>query len=419
MNLAHGLVALAFLGLNLVPVHGLQCKFKLEGYIYDLCPLIHTSKSLAPSTTSDSRHIHVHQDTSTPPTVTRYTYDINLGGEGLKRDATLPPPEQCPDGTWICMKITNIRPNHPSEPHRITHIIPVAGNIANSTNITSNLAGAPNTRGVNATARLLARKSDDKDELPALLITLNGGSYVSRRKRAVLYFLCDRSVAEPSTPIPSTFNHDTSSPRAALDADSAPDAAPTDTHWFSWRTRHACPSQQAVPTHSHVASRPSPTPHEGEEGEGDEGYIAPGIPLSDDTDTAKRTKFGGIVIGCFVALTLLFYGIYILNTRRKRPYTSLSTDFTTASPFPFISLPFTLPPLPFSLPAFFRPRRKLRPRRYFRAQGGSAYNPLSAEEYEIQDEDSEDGAVVDFQKQALLQGRRTGEAGAAGYGSVR
>jgi hypothetical protein len=119
-------------------------------------------------------------------------------------------------------------------------------------------------------------------------------------------------------------------------------------------------------------------------------------------------------------LTVLFYGTYTLHMQRhKRPYASLSQDHATPSLFPFAfpSLPFALPPLPFSLPIFLRPQRGSGTRTYTRSRLGSEYDPLTAEEYEIQDDD--DGAVVDFQRQGLLQGRKTGTPGQSGYGSVR
>lgn len=87
-------VALTFLGTIAVPAHCLQCRFKIATYTYDLCPLFFTlDSSLSPIPLS-SRRIIIYEDTSTPPTLTRKTYAIDLGGEGLKNDPTLSEAEQ-------------------------------------------------------------------------------------------------------------------------------------------------------------------------------------------------------------------------------------------------------------------------------------------------------------------------------------
>ena len=92
-NLLQIFVALAVLSTIFVPVHCLQCRFKLGTYTYDLCPLFFTFDSSLSSITSP-RNIRIQKDTSTPPTISRDIYDIDLGGEGLKKDPTLPENEQ-------------------------------------------------------------------------------------------------------------------------------------------------------------------------------------------------------------------------------------------------------------------------------------------------------------------------------------
>lgn len=95
-------------------VHGLQCKFRLASYTYDLCPLLFTSSSLRTPAISSviSRQIHLQQDKETPPTVTRQEYDIDLGGEGLAKDGTLPATEQVRDfiQDWFSICTCNVEP---------------------------------------------------------------------------------------------------------------------------------------------------------------------------------------------------------------------------------------------------------------------------------------------------------------------
>ena len=97
MRAWHGQLLPTFAGLMVLmvsPVQGLQCKFKLAPYHYDLCPLFFTTDSSLSLDAPSPRRIHLHKDMSTPPTVTRNAYEIDLGGEGIKKDPTLPATEQ-------------------------------------------------------------------------------------------------------------------------------------------------------------------------------------------------------------------------------------------------------------------------------------------------------------------------------------
>ncbi|KAJ7579064.1 autophagy-related protein 27-domain-containing protein [Mycena floridula] len=173
-----------------------QCKFTVQNYSYDLCPLIQRADEL-----------QVTKDIDTPPTHTKNTYRIGLGGP-LRRNGELPPAEQCPEGTWICLSVTNTRPDHPSEPTRILQVVPVAA-----------------ADGLRPTATI-----DHSNDIPFLVVTLNGGSYLDEAQRARFRFHCDRKADLTKPEFFWTFNG---------------------THTFSWKTKHACGS---------VSATPAPTP---------------------------------------------------------------------------------------------------------------------------------------------------------------
>ncbi|KAF7352603.1 Autophagy-related protein 27 [Mycena venus] len=180
------------------------CNFTLDSLEFNLCPLF------------SGKPISISLDEETPPTRTVHRYAFGLGAP-LKFDTTLPKELQCPEGTWICLSIVNIRPGHDSEPPRILQVIPVAGN-----------------QGLNPMAKMLAKvKADDVHE--PLQVTLHGGHYKHRSQKASFEFHCDHSLDEPTLPkFTWQFNG---------------------THNFLWRTKHACP--RALPP-----GAPGPRPEE-------------------------------------------------------------------------------------------------------------------------------------------------------------
>ncbi|KAG7446723.1 uncharacterized protein BT62DRAFT_931291 [Guyanagaster necrorhizus] len=189
----------------------LQCSFQIDNDMFDLCPLI----------TSHPGPLAISLDEETPPTRTRNSYSISLNGP-LKLDVTLPAELQCPDGTWICLIVTNAWPNRPSESTRVTNVIPIAVD--------------PN---LNPTAKLGAKAKLDDYHTP-LQVTLHGGSYTSRnvRQKATFQFICDHDVEEPTEPeFAWSFNG---------------------THAFTWKSKHACSSiVSGSPT---SPSEPDPDP---------------------------------------------------------------------------------------------------------------------------------------------------------------
>lgn len=170
-----------------------RCSFQIDNHLFDLCPI----------TASHPGPLTINLDEETPPTRTRSTYSISLDGP-LKRNGTLPAELQCPDRTWICLTVTNARPNRPSEPTRVTNVIPIAVD--------------PN---LNPTVKLGAKAKLD-DRHPPLQVTLHGGSYTSRnvKQKATFQFVCDHNAEEPTEPeFAWSFNG---------------------THAFTWKSKHAC-----------------------------------------------------------------------------------------------------------------------------------------------------------------------------------
>ncbi|KAJ7044571.1 autophagy-related protein 27-domain-containing protein [Mycena alexandri] len=180
------------------------CNFTLANLEFDLCPLL----------LSNNLTISFREDT--PPTLTSYRYAFGLDAP-LKRDFQLPPDEQCPEGTRICLIVTNTRPKHPSEPSRIFQVVPIAGDA-----------------GLNPKAKLLPKVHADDLHEP-LQVTFHGGLYNHQSQKASFQFHCDHDVNEPTFPEFSwQFNG---------------------THSFTWRSKHACP--RALPP-----GAPAPAPDE-------------------------------------------------------------------------------------------------------------------------------------------------------------
>ncbi|KAF8518677.1 hypothetical protein BU17DRAFT_90748 [Hysterangium stoloniferum] len=385
---------MTFIGLPSA-VEGLQCKFKLSPYTYDLCALIFKTESLASlDSRSISRHIHIHNDILTPSSVVRRSYDMDLGGEGLPTNRSLSVIDQCPLGTWICLKVTETFPRL-SATSRKTQTIPVTGNIkhtnANHETILSR---------VDASARLLFQP-DSNEVLPSIEVTLNGGHYNSQMQKAIFIFRCDETVEEPSNPVSALIQDDSSESESSAGTD------PSTMHAFTWSTKHACPVGREETTGIY-GSAASPTSPPSDASDPKDEETIPETPLKDDggVPPAYKAKSTIIIAGSLVIFSLVAYGLFAIYVqRRKQAYSPLVWG---NSPTPFSRISYIFPTLPFStrLPPFLR---RSSPRKLF-----TRYDPLIAEEYEIQDQDGDvDGEVVDFQRQALLDSQRRG------YGTVR
>ncbi|KAH9829827.1 uncharacterized protein C8Q71DRAFT_389497 [Rhodofomes roseus] len=209
-----------------------QCQFTLGNRRFDLCPIFEGRES----------GWTVGSERSTPPTVTKAEYRISFAGP-LKTTKWTPHDEQCPDGTWICKIISNVRPNRDNESPRVLQVIPVAGDISASLPEEDgggdSFDGEQYQPGLNITAKLVA--ADENSRHDTLHIHLHGGYYVQRQQKADFQFVCDHGAHEPTNP---TISWDWRG-----------------THVFEWRTEHACgqamtaPDKDSPPPHTH---KPSP-----------------------------------------------------------------------------------------------------------------------------------------------------------------
>ncbi|KAI0030550.1 hypothetical protein K488DRAFT_87667 [Vararia minispora EC-137] len=194
-----------------------NCRFSLGPRVYNLCPLF---------AGSDHHEWTVALETQTPPTLTTMTYRIALDGP-LKLDARLPEHEQCEKGTWVCMTATNRRPEHRSEPDRITQLIPV---VSNST--VSNKDGRP---GAEAFGIFALEGAAGADKPGSLQLVMRGGYYVDKPQRSLIRFSCVGAASSQHKPTYAwSWNG---------------------THTFDWKTQHACAHAQA--------HKPEPEPQHG------------------------------------------------------------------------------------------------------------------------------------------------------------
>ncbi|KIJ42144.1 hypothetical protein M422DRAFT_254839 [Sphaerobolus stellatus SS14] len=337
-------------------------------------------------------------------TITRVSYDMNLGGKGLPPNSKLPAEHkvvlvhyyivgsvsnilQCPAGTWICETTSTKDADKSSEPFKIQHVIPIAGHIRLKKD-------EDRYTSVNATAAV--RKLKSESNTGKRIVTLNGGFHKSRPNNALIRFYCNRTVIEPSQPIPRRFNRET-------EEISLTNEGPTP-HLFEWSTKHACPSILATPSHG----APSPTKTS------DKGITH----LPDDLDSGSTPSRRRVLwaIGTLCILLSVIYAIYFVYQRRtgytlfdhKPPhfgndrFTSGFPQFSRASIIRYLKKPFR------------RRRMKL----------GSQYHPLFAEEYEIPDIENEEGntedVIVDFQTQSIkILDKKKNSRGHVGYGTVR
>ncbi len=147
---------------------------------YDLCPLFLQHRAF--------KH---EVDEETPPTYTKYVYDIALGG-GVKKDGTLPaylqvrdnfimspsfilmPTLECPPNSFICLTVTNTRPNHPSEPPRILQVVTVASEKFRPKFRLTNTTTGSDLVGTH------------------LQLTVHGLQYQGQNQKAVFHMFCDK-----------------------------------------------------------------------------------------------------------------------------------------------------------------------------------------------------------------------------------
>jgi hypothetical protein len=156
---------------------------------YNLCPLFSRHQSLKHEIVED-----------TPPTQTKYIYDMALG-KGIKKDGTLPVDLQviviplkvtnvvlnsmtskCPSNSFICLTVINTRPSHLSEPPRILQVVPVSsGEIR------------PKFRIINMSTGVDIQETH-------LQLTVHGLQYMKQNQKAVFHMQCDEVYLQHTSP---------------------------------------------------------------------------------------------------------------------------------------------------------------------------------------------------------------------------
>ncbi|KDR72750.1 hypothetical protein GALMADRAFT_158918 [Galerina marginata CBS 339.88] len=187
---------------NIVPstVSNSFCSYNISSapfdtaFQYDICPIL--------SSEHGSKKIQVTKDGETPPTHTKYIYDIAMMGTGgLDWDDTLPSTLQCPVGTWICLTVINTRADHLSEPSRILEVVPIVS-----------------FEKSNPTAIFV-----DENQLQ---VTFDGRRYMGKKQKALFRFSCTGD-SNSTLQFLWSFNG---------------------THAFSWSSRYACPTKTSMST---------------------------------------------------------------------------------------------------------------------------------------------------------------------------
>jgi len=317
-----------------------------------------------------------------------------LGDDGIPLDPKKPANEQCPAGTWICMTTSSRKLGKYSAPLKHVSTIPIAGNIHIPT---KDRASKSIKTSVNSTANYVPYESDTGEQRYVLTVTLNGGFREKHPARALIRFICNQTVEEPSFPVPTSF------------LDLPEGFAPNDNtqqYTFVWKTKHACPLTRPISTNlPHITATRSAEPS------------STGSPLVDTESTPSRARIFWIIGTLFVLLTVI-YGFYLVYQRRA--------GYSLLENMPDRKLPqFGNGKMPF--PQFSRATIIKYLKKPFRRRGmklGSQYHPLFAEEYEIPDiEDNstrEEVIIVDFQSQSIkILGKNKNIRGHVGYGTVR
>lgn len=324
------------------------------------------------------------------------TYDIDLGGDGLSYNSSLSASQQCPEGTWICMKIlSNAQPDNPSDAPEVKQVLPLAGNIQYD-----GFSGK-----VDAEARFSI--PDTESGIPSLNIILKGGYYLSQPQSVQFSFICDKTAQEPTLPAikestPTSFTIDTQT-----------EASDTMTQTFTWSSRYACPVEGDITSPHPSAPWWSSFFNDESKQEEEASNLRP-----------NKGKTAGIVIGSLAGACVLLGGVYYLHSRRSSK--TYDTPSLQEQIIQWLCVPAhylqqipvsSISSLSFSSIRSFvtKPFSRRSSSRQYR------YHPLFAEEYEIQDrDDDENGAVVDLQAQQHQQTapRIKASRGSMGYGSI-
>ncbi|CAL1711032.1 unnamed protein product [Somion occarium] len=251
-----------------------HCRFTIDGQSFDLCPIFDAREREDGWTVETERQ--------TPPTITKTQYKFALD-KPLKKDGTLPAHEQCPDGTWICMIMSNRRPHHESEPPRILQVIPVAGRVQQPDDQTRY------TSGLNVSASLTDGRQKSRHKI--LKVRLHGGYYVDKAQAADFFFYCDHKATEPTLP---TYFYNWFG-----------------THAFSWRTKHACPigpTNEPEEPQSPADEEEPPPPGDGENDL---------INIPSRTDRPSRSSLTILLSSTTMVLILIYFIYYPPRVLRR------------------------------------------------------------------------------------------------------
>ncbi|KAI0929449.1 hypothetical protein AcV7_005300 [Taiwanofungus camphoratus] len=269
-----------------------QCRFSLDHRRYDLCPILE----------GNAGGWTIEHERQTPPTITKTVYRIGLT-EPLKKEDGVPNHEQCPEGTWVCMTISNRRPKHDDESPRVLQAVPIAGELS-IPNKGDSLAVEDYYPGLNITAKLVPTDDERRD---ILHVRLHGGYYVHKQQKADFQFICDHKAEEPTTPSASwNFNG---------------------TYAFTWRTKHAC--SQALPGRTSTATPAKPTkapesepdpdaPPKDDESEGDERKLIDPDIIAGRSRRSMMTAF----LSSAAVIFLVMYTVYFPPRRLQHFITS-------------------------------------------------------------------------------------------------
>ncbi|KAF9444925.1 hypothetical protein P691DRAFT_711143 [Macrolepiota fuliginosa MF-IS2] len=232
---------------------------------YNLCPLFLRYESF--------KH---ELDEDTPPTHTKYVYEIALG-RGIEKDGTLPTDLQCPSTSLVCLTVINTRPNHPSEPARIIQVVSAAsGDVHPKFRVTNT------TNGV------------DHEE-NHLQLTVYGPQYMEQRQKAIFHMVCDKDSDEASNPkLEFLYRWN-------------------GTHVFKWKSNYACPVTTTLPDGT----------GEGPGDSGDEeGSLPPIDPEPDEHLPTPPTRTPLWLIGTIIFLFAMALRIILAKkyTRRLRTH---------------------------------------------------------------------------------------------------
>ncbi|KZT64737.1 hypothetical protein DAEQUDRAFT_732285 [Daedalea quercina L-15889] len=268
-----------------------RCQFTLGNRRFDLCPVFEGK---------DEGWI-LGFEQSTPPTVTKREYRISFAGP-LKSTKWSPRDEQCPEGTWICSIISNMRPNRENEEPRVLQVVPVAGDISSSFPDEGDggdgaggdggdgIAAEKYQPGLNITAKLVPADENTRQRHDVLHIHLHGGYYVNKQQKADFQFICDHKADDPSNPTIS-WNWG-------------------GTHAFEWRTKHACSQDMSVPDKD--SSPPSRTHPDGPPNDSEDDAVPGDSTMLDPDFLYGHTRRSIMTILASSAL-FVFIATYLLH----------------------------------------------------------------------------------------------------------